>query len=154
MSTLNMAPDFRNACEGWHFHTQQHLVTTHDVPSTWLLTSLSVCVRMLNALWQIWRGTYSVTKQGKPFFFFFGNCPTHYEIFLICGPHKRCFFLSLSIAYTQARNQHIQYVIFILFECSLCMLKHNFAVTNSKCDSVVILDESQANLSLQNRNLS
>lgn len=79
MSTLNMAPDFRVACEGWHFHTQQHLVTTHDVPSTWLLTSLSMCVRMLNALWQSWRRTYSVTKQSKPFL---RKCPTIMRYFL------------------------------------------------------------------------
>lgn len=104
MSTLNLAPDFREACEGWHFHTQQHLVTTHDVPSSWLLTSLSVCARMLNALWQIWRGTYSVTKRSKPFL---RKCPTimRYILYvpllpLICSQR---FSLSLSLTYTNTK---------------------------------------------------
>ncbi len=83
-----------------------------------------VCVRMLNALWQIWRGTYSVTKQSKPFL---RKCPTimRYILYvpllpLICSQR---FSLSLFLARIhkhQAGNQHIQYVIYIFFECSLC----------------------------------
>lgn len=78
------------------------------------------CVCMLNAFWHIWWGTSSVTKQSKPFL---RKCPTIMRYFLympllplICSER---FFLT-HIHKHQARNQHIQYVIYIFFQCSLC----------------------------------
>ncbi len=142
MSTLNMAPDFREACEGWHFHTQQHLVTTHDVPSTWLLTSLSVCVRMLNALWQIWRGAYSVTKQSKQFL---RKCPTIMRYTYTCpyfhwSVQKGSLSLSLSLAlsrslspcsHTQSPSWESAYTV--------CHLHFLWVQSMPKLNSVVIL---------------
>ncbi len=155
MSTLNMAPDFREACEGWHFHTQQHLVTTHDVPSTWLLTSLSVCVRMLNALWQIWRGAYSVTKQSKPFL---RKCPTimRYILYvpllpLICSERfSLSLSLSLSLTYTITKLGISIYSMSFTFSLSAVYAKAEFCSHTLNA----ILLSSQTNLSLQNGNLS